>query len=286
MTPLLSLLSLTLLLCGANGFVGLRRMAHKIGLQGLRLTQYVDSSNWFFNESIPKDFRSYCLNVTRELSKAQVQIAEAQTQITEAQTQITAAKAEANIKITEAQMQITEAKAQAQIAEAKAEAKIATSKVEVLGAENALGKMIDAKCAANPRAVMEYVEAFVMATLPPFQANSSDSQKPTKIAKPYTSLSRREKWAAYFQDPNGQGPYILQCILSKNPLWEKSADRVAGRLCHVYDSNSDRHHSTSHEINADPITPVWITGNLAGQLVNAIICIGENLGLTIEVRPM
>jgi len=286
MTPLLSLLSLTLLLCGANGFVGLRRMAHKIGLQGLRLTQYVDSSNWFFNESIPKDFRSYCLNVTRELSKAQVQIAEAQTQITEAQTQITAAKAEANIKITEAQMQITEAKAQAQIAEAKAEAKIATSKVEVLGAENALGKMIDAKCAANPRAVMEYVEAFVMATLPPFQANSSDSQKPTKIAKPYTSLSRREKWAAYFQDPNGQGPYILQCILSKNPLWEKSADRVAGRLCHVYDSNSDRHHSTSHEINADRNTPVWITGSLAGQLVNAIICIGENLGLTIEVRPM
>jgi RNA-splicing ligase RtcB len=268
MTPLLSLLSLTLLLCGANGFVGLRRMAHKIGLQGLRLTQYVDSSSWFFNESIPKDFRSYCLNVTRELSKAQVQIAEAQTQITEAQ------------------MQITEAKAQAQIAEAKAEAKIATSKVEVLGAENALGKMIDAKCAANPRAVMEYVEAFVMAKLPPFQANSSDSQKPTKIAKPYTSLSRREKWAAYFQDPNGQGPYILQCILSKNPLWEKSADRVAGRLCHVYDSNSDRHHSTSHEINADRNTPVWITGSLAGQLVNAIICIGENLGLTIEVRPM
>ena len=84
----------------------------------------------------------------------------------------------------------------------------------------------------------------------------------------------------------------MSCIQKKNPAWGKdptkaNAEQVAIRLASIYDSASDRYHATSHAIQADKSMPISILGTMVEQSVNAITCIGDVLGLVIEVsqRP-
>ena len=131
---------------------------------------------------------------------------------------------------------------------------------------------------------MEYCEAFVMSKLQPVAV--VDKQK-NQISKQYKDMSRKEKWEAYFKDANGEGPSILECIVKANPLWDKkaqSAEKIAERLAFFYDSTSDNYHASSHQIEGNKNGTTIVIGEILPQLVNVIMCIGNGLGLRIEVR--
>ena len=122
----------------------------------------------------------------------------------------------------------------------------------------------------NPRAVIEYVELYVM----------------PKDAPYFKSKDRRKKWESFLKDNTTDGPAIMQCLKEKVPSWSgefKAADQISS----IYSYTSEGLHVTSHEIADNPGGfPICITEgpSLLLQGGKAMLCIGEVLGLVIELK--
>ena len=82
------------------------------------------------------------------------------------------------------------------------------------------------------------------------------------------------------QDPAGKR--IAKCILNDNrgQGWDSEA-ALATKLAAVYSLASDPAHATSYELNADKSTELKLSGRSGIQVLNAISCIAQEVGLTI-----
>jgi hypothetical protein len=124
--------------------------------------------------------------------------------------------------------------------------------------------------AMNPRAVIEYVEMYVMPKDAPY-SNSKD---------------RRKKWESFLLDDTTNGPAVMKCLKEKVPSWG-SASKAAEQLSSIYSYTSESVHVTSYEIAENPKgVPIRITEgpSLLLQGGKAMLCIGETLGLAIELK--
>jgi hypothetical protein len=124
--------------------------------------------------------------------------------------------------------------------------------------------------AMNPRAVIEYVEMYVM----------------PKDAPYFKSKDRRKKWESFLKDNSTNGPAIMQCLMEKVPSWSGES-KAADQISSIYSYTSEGVHVTSHEIADNPGGfPIRITEgpSLLLQGGKAMLCIGEVLGLVVELK--
>ena len=124
--------------------------------------------------------------------------------------------------------------------------------------------------AMNPRAVIEFVELFVM----------------PKDAPYFNSKDRRKKWESFLKDNTTNGPAIMLCLKEKVPSWSGES-KAADQISSIYSYSSEGVYVTSHEIADNPGGfPIRITEgpSLLLQGGKAMLCIGEVLGLVIELK--
>ena len=122
----------------------------------------------------------------------------------------------------------------------------------------------------NPRSVIEYVELFVM----------------PRDKHYFKTKDRREKWKSFLLDDETSGPAVMACLKEKVPSWG-SASKAADQISIIYSYTSEGVHVTSYEINEDPKgVPIRIMEgpSLLLQGGKAMLCIGEALGLAIELK--
>ena len=131
-----------------------------------------------------------------------------------------------------------------------------------------LREAVTRNAAMNPRAVVEYVENFVM---------------PSEAAYAKTK-DRREKWETFLKDETTNGPNILKCLREEVPTWN-TATKAAAQISNLYSYTSEGAHVTSYEIADNPMAPVRIDEGPALLLQGgkAMLCIGKVLGIGIEL---
>ena len=131
-----------------------------------------------------------------------------------------------------------------------------------------LREAITRNAAMNPRAVVEYVENFVM----PSEAAYAKKK------------DRREKWETFLKDETTNGPNILKCLREEVPTWN-TATKAAAQISNLYSYTSEGAHVTSYEIADNPMAPVRIDEGPALLLQGgkAMLCIGKVLGIGIEL---
>jgi hypothetical protein len=230
---------------------------------------------WDSNERI--------LRAENEVAVA-IERAEKEVAIERAEKEVAIERGEKNVAIERAEKNLAKAekeKERGKKEKERGEKNVALEQIKTQEVMTTLDSLTRSNNAGNPRAVMEYCEAFVMSKLSP--VIFVDKQK-KEFPKQYKDLSRKEKWEAYFKDANGDGPSILKCIVKANPLWDKNPQKVAERLAFFYDSTSDLYHASSHQIEGDKDGTTIVIGEILPQLVNAVMCIGNGLGLKIEVK--
>jgi len=129
-----------------------------------------------------------------------------------------------------------------------------------------LSEAITRNAAMNPRAVIEYVELFVM---------------PSNAAY-FKTKDRRLKWEAFLKDDSTSGPNIVHCLCKDVPKWNTAA-KAAAQISSLYSYTSEGAHVTSHEIADDPSAPIRIDEgpSLLLQGGKAMLCIGKVLGIGI-----
>jgi hypothetical protein len=131
-----------------------------------------------------------------------------------------------------------------------------------------LSEAITRNAAMNPRAVIEYVELFIM----------------TSNAAYFKTKDRRLKWETFLQDDSTNGPNIVHCLCKDVPKWNTAA-KAAAQISNLYSYTSEGAHVTSHEIADDPSAPIRIDEgpSLLLQGGKAMLCIGKVLGIGIEL---
>jgi hypothetical protein len=132
-----------------------------------------------------------------------------------------------------------------------------------------LNEAVTRNAAMNPRAVIEYVELFVM---------PSDAEY-------IKTKDRRQKWEAFLKDENTRGPNIVRCLLDDVPTWSTAA-KAAAQISNLYSYTSEGAHVTSHEIADNPLAPIRIDEgpSLLLQGGKAMLCIGRVLEIGIELK--
>ena len=140
--------------------------------------------------------------------------AEAEAKIVKADAETKIAKADAEIKIVkaDAEIKIANADAEKKFAKAEADRKITEMAFEIQTITMQLEKSVVKESQYTARALIEYVENFV---IPP--------------NKPNQTITRRDKWTTFFTtDSRGQAAY--SCIVRANPIWSKGEQNIAERL--------------------------------------------------------
>ncbi len=223
------------------------------------------------NASYDENVRSTVLTALQEIDRAETVKADAETKIAKADAEIKIVKADAEIKIanTDAEIKIVKADAEIKIANADAEKKIAKAEADRKIAEMAfeiqtitmqLEKSVVKESQYTARALIEYVENFV---IPP--------------NKPNQTITRRDKWTTFFTtDFRGQAAY--SCIVRANPMWFTGEQKIAERLASAYQFQSDAHHATAYDIHSG-IDFVVKRGAMTAQLYNMAECLNSALNL-------
>jgi hypothetical protein len=131
-----------------------------------------------------------------------------------------------------------------------------------------LREAITRNAAMNPRAVIEYVELFVM----------------PRDATYIQTKDRRQKWEEFLKDDTTSGPSIVHCLRKDVPMWNTAA-KAAAQISSLYSYTSEGAHVTSHEIAEDPSALVRIDEgpSLILQGGKAMLCIGKVLGIGIKL---
>ena len=101
-----------------------------------------------------------------------------------------------------------------------------------------ISKLNDDNSKLTPRAIIEYVEIFVMDK---YEINKKQT--------------REQKWIKFLESTD-IGKQICLCIEKDNPLWGKGSKEIATRIKSMYQVSSDYHHCTSLEINDTKSIPL------------------------------
>ena len=280
----------------------LRRSVHHVRLEGSNAL-HPDIESLILNDSIPKESRRALLAMINEVSSAAqnistVKIAAAQNirdlEVAAAQNisdlketlstvKVAAAHNISDLKETLSTVKVAAAQNISDLKETLSNVKVAAAhnisdlKVVLLNEQQRgeetmrlLETAMTRNAAMNPRAVIEYVELYVM----------------PKDAPYFKSKDRRKKWESFLKDNTTNGPAIMQCLKEKVPSWSgefKAADQISS----LYSYSSEGLHVTSHEIADNPGGfPICITEgpSLLLQGGKAMLCIGEVLGLVITLK--
>lgn len=117
-----------------------------------------------------------------------------------------------------------------------------------------------------PRAVIEYVEKWIMTD------------------ELYGRLKNRVARWEYFFKSDVIGQDIFDCALKVNPMWEKSALKIADRVNGFYQFNSDEYHSSSHDIATKSKPFILDKFVMNAQMFQFFICVSKKLGLKFVVK--
>ena len=244
----------------------LRRSVHHVRLEGSNAL-HPDIESLILNDSIPTESRRALLAIINDVSSAAQDISDLKETL--GTVKLAAAQDISGLKVAAAQ-DISDLKVAA--------AQDISGLKEALWIEQGRGEetmrlletAMTRDATMNPRAVIEYVELYVM----------------PKDAPYFKSKDRRKKWESFLKDNTTDGPAIMQCLKEKVPSWSgefKAADQISS----IYSYTSEGLHVTSHEIADNPGGfPICITEgpSLLLQGGKAMLCIGEVLGLVIELK--
>ena len=209
---------------------------------------------------MPADLESLILDDSTPLTTRRMLLS-MQTKLIAMRGQWQQSLAESHQSLAESRQSFTESLAELQIALMKAQE-------QERELQRLLREAITRNAAMNPRAVIEYVELFVM---------PSDA---TYIK----TKDRRQKWEAFLNDDSTSGPNIVHCLCKDVPTWNTAA-KAAAQISSLYSYTSEGAHVTSHEIADDPSAPIRIDEgpSLLLQGGKAMLCIGKVLGIGIEL---
>jgi hypothetical protein len=216
--------------------VGLRATSHIVGNLSEESAMPADVASLILDDSTPLTTRRMLLSM--QISKTRAQW---QQSLAESRGQWQQSLAESRIALIDAQEQEREL-------------------------QRLLSEAIARNAAMNPRAVIEYVELFVM---------------PSNAAY-FKTKDRRLKWEAFLKDDSTSGPNIVHCLCKDVPKWNTAA-KAAAQISSLYSYTSEGAHVTSHEIADDPSAPIRIDEgpSLLLQGGKAMLCIGKVLGIGI-----
>jgi hypothetical protein len=217
--------------------------------------------NWSEESSImPHDVASLILNDSTPLETRRVLLS-MQTALTASAMQTALTASTMQTELTASAMKWQQSLAESQIALMKAQE-------QERELQRLLREAITRNAAMNPRAVIEYVELFVM----------------PRDATYIKTKDRRVKWESFLTDDTTSGPSIVHCLREDVPMWNTPA-KAAAQISSLYSYTSEGAHVTSHEIADSPSTPVRIDvgPSLLLQGANAMLCIGKVLGIGIQL---
>ena len=235
---------------------------------GLRATSHI-VGNWSEESTMPADVASLILDDSTPLTTRRMLLS-MQISTTRAQWQQSLAESRGQWQQSLAESQQSLAESRGQWQQSLAESRIALMKAQEQERElqRLLSEAITRNAAMNPRAVIEYVELFVM---------------PSNAAY-FKTKDRRLKWEAFLKDDSTSGPNIVHCLCKDVPKWNTAA-KAAVQISSLYSYTSEGAHVTSHEIADDPSAPIRIDEgpSLLLQGGKAMLCIGKVLGIGIEL---
>ena len=100
------------------------------------------------------------------------------------------------------------------------------------------------------------------------------------MKEPYKNFpDRKERWKYYFHDETSRGPAVMKCIMKKNPKWTKKL--LPNKISEIYKTASEVVHITSNEMHLNPKKEVKLSAQLSAYLINVMVCISDEYGLTI-----
>ena len=184
-----------------------------------------------FSEEIPLHYRKAILSLQQDIEKERKALKEKEVEIERALKEVEKALKEKEIERAE--------------------------KTEVV---NILSRMNQENTMLAPRAIIEYVESFVMP------------------AYKIVGNSRKEKWKVFFTNST-IGANIYNCILESNPLWKKTPTDIAERMHNMYQYSSDYHHQSSLQIQETK--ELNLQAKLLLQSYNVILCIAKHCEITL-----
>ena len=174
--------------------------------------------------------------------------------------------------------EVLEAQKGKEVLEAQKDKEVLEAQKEVLEAQKKEGEAVYSKHIAelsaclkmhlssqmsiNPRAVIEFVEAYIM--------NST---------APYFKSPRKEKWEAFLRSDDGKK--LQEKFKSEMPT-HSSPSEIARLISNIYEVASMGSHATAHGINVDRAKPIALHEDALPQTVIAMKCIGDVYGIHIE----
>jgi len=121
---------------------------------------------------------------------------------------------------------------------------------------------LSSQMSINPRAVIEFVEAYIM--------NST---------APYFKSPRKEKWEAFLRSDDGRN--LQEKFRSEMPK-HSTPPEIARLISSIYELASMSSHATAHGISVDRAKPIDLHEDALPQTVLAMKCIGDVYGIHIE----
>jgi len=224
---------------------------------------------------LPKKLRRLVQNQKQEIANAKQQatVAKAELQVAEAKAEqhVTVAKAELQVAEAKAEQHVTVAKAELQVAEAKAVAEREMLLRQLASATTAFQVAQSKLNCVTPRAVLEYVENWVM----PEKAKGQN---------------RLERWKAFFDSEEGK--QLCDCIAEENKMWLIYAPTnanakwtksyvIAERINILFKQLGDMVHEGAHNINATK-SFVLTRLDINAQAFNVAACIASHFDLEIR----
>ena len=218
---------------------------------GLCATSQI-GGNWSEESSMPADVASLILDASTPLPTRRLLLS--------MQTATTTIRGQWQQSLAESQQSLAES----QQSLAELQMTLMKTQEQERDLQRLLREAVTRNAAMNPRAVIEYVELFVM---------PSDA---TYIK----TKDRRQKWEAFLNDDNTSGPNIVHCLCKDMPTWNTAA-KAAAQISSLYSYTSEG----AHEIADDPSAPIRIDEgpSLLLQGGKAMLCIGKVLGIGIEL---
>ena len=121
---------------------------------------------------------------------------------------------------------------------------------------------LSSEMSINPRAVIEFVEGYIM-----------------KSTAPYFKSSRKEKWEAFLRSDDGRN--LQEKFRSEMPK-HSTPPEIARLISNIYEVSSMGSHATAHGISVDRAKPIDLHEDALPQTVLAMKCIGDVYGIRIE----
>ena len=202
------------------------------------------------------------LLISLAFAQKDMEVLEAQKEVLEAQKDKEVLEAQKDKEVLEAQKDNEVLEAQKEVLEAQKKEGEAVYSKHIAELSACLKMHLSSQMSINPRAVIEFVEAYIM--------NST---------APYFKNPRKEKWDAFLRSDDGEK--LHEKFKSEMPT-HSSPSEIARLISNIYEVASMGSHATAHGINVDRAKPIALHEDALPQTVIAMKCIGDVYGIHIE----